>query len=230
MFSRYSIIAPAEDLAKRFSVDVPEGYQPQYNAAPTHLLPLITQDSQKGLSFFYWGAPPSWANKKPLGEKIINTRLEIIPEKSVIRKKLREHRCLVPADGFFEWKRAGKKTNIPYRFTMKDKSIFALAGIWEEYDNEQGEMFHTFSILTSPANEHVATISERMPLILQPSHEQAWLNAQDEQELLSMLRAASPVLDHYSVSPRVNSPDRNDRFVIMPAPPSDEFGNLTLFD
>ncbi len=230
MFTRYSIIASAEELAKRFSIDVPEGYAPRYNAAPTHLLPLLTQDSQRGLSFFYWGTPPSWANKKPLAEKIINTRLESIPDKAVMKKKLREKRCLVPADGFYEWKRAGKKTNIPYRFTLKDKSIFALAGLWEEYDNEEGEMFHTFSIITTPANEHVLPISERMPLVLSPQHEKLWLDTTDESELLIMLGAAAPALDHYSVSPRVNSPDRNDRFVIMPAPPSDEFGNLTLFD
>lgn len=230
MFTRYSITAPAEELAKRFGVDVPKGYQACYNAAPTHLLPLITQDSQHGVSFFYWGAPPSWANKKPLAEKIINTRLEAIPEKTVLKKKLKEKRCLIPADGFFEWKRAGKKTNIPYRFTLKDKSIFALAGLWEEYDNEEGEMFHTFSIITTLANDHVISVSERMPLILNPEHEQSWLNSTDEPELLAMLQAATPVLDHYSVSPRVNSPEHNDKFVIMHAPPSDEFGNLTLFD
>ena len=230
MFVRYSITAAAEAIAKRFSVDVPKAYQPHYNAAPTHLLPLVTQDSQKGISFFYWGAPPSWANKKSLAEKIINTRLELIPEKTVFRKKLREKRCLVLADGFFEWKHAGKKTNIPYRFTLQDKSVFALAGLWEEYDNEQGEMFHTFTIITTAANDHVTPISERMPLILNPEHEKVWLNNNNEDELLSILKDASPRLDHYSVSPRVNSPDRNDRLVILPAPPSDEYGNLTLFD
>jgi putative SOS response-associated peptidase YedK len=230
MFSRYSIFAGAEEITKRFSADVPEGYQVHYNAAPTHLLPVITQDSQRGLSFFYWGTPPSWANKKMLGEKIINTRLEVIPEKSVIRKKLREKRCLIPADGFFEWKRAGKKTNIPYRFTLKDKLPFAMAGLWEEYDDEKGEMFHTFSVITTASNEFVAPISERMPVIINPTLESAWLNSDNEQELVSMLQSYSPVLDHYSVSPRVNSPDRNDRLVILPAPPSDEFGNLTLFD
>ncbi len=230
MFSRYTIIASADEVAKRFSVDVPEGYQPHFNAAPTHLLPVITQDSQQGLSFFYWGAPPSWANKKSLTEKIINTRVELIPEKSVTRKKLHEKRCLIPADGFFEWKRAGKKTNIPYRFTLKDKAPFALAGLWEEYDNEQGEMFHTFSVITTTANEYVTEISERMPVIINPDVEKAWLNTDNEQELLSILQSYSPVLDYYSVSPRVNSPDRNDRLVILPAPPTDEFGNLTLFD
>jgi putative SOS response-associated peptidase YedK len=230
MFIRYSLTSLANEVSGRFSVDVPEGYQPHYNAAPTHLLPVITQDSPQGLSFFYWGAPPSWANKKPLGEKIINSRLELVAEKSVLKKKLREKRCLVPADGFYEWKRAGKRTNIPYRFTLKDKGLFSFAGLWEEYDDEQGEMFHTFTLITTDANESVLPVTDRMPVILNPSFEKAWLHSTDEEELLSIIKSPNPPLDFYSVSPLVNSTDRNDRLVILPAPPADQFGNLTLFD
>ncbi len=229
MFSRYTITAAADILANRFSVDVPEVYQPLFNAAPTHLLPVITQDSQKGLSFFYWGAPPSWANKKPLGEKIINTRSELLPDKSVLRKKLQENRCLIPADGFFEWKRSGKRANIPYRFTLKDQEIFSFAGLWEEYDDD-GEMIHTFTIITAEADESVLPISDRMPVILSPEAEQSWLNSHDMPELLGSLRLFKGRLEYYSVSPLVNSPDRNSRLVIMPAPPADQYGNLTLFD
>ncbi|CAN5470474.1 SOS response-associated peptidase [soil metagenome] len=230
MFVRYSLTAKADEVAKRFAVDVPEGYLPQYNAAPTHLLPVITQDSPQGISFFYWGAPPTWANKKPLGEKIINTRLELIAEKTVLQKKLRERRCLLPADGFYEWKRAGKKTNIPYRFTLKDKEQFAIAGLWEEYDDASGEMFHTFTVITTEASHSVAPITDRMPVIIPPGMEKSWLQETDEQELLTILKVPSPVMDFYSVSHLVNLPDRNDRLVILPAPPSDQFGNLTLFD
>ncbi len=230
MFIRYSIAANADEVARRFSVDVPEGYQPRYNAAPTHLLPVITQESQKGISFFYWGTPPSWANKKPLGEKIINTRIELLPEKSVLRKKLREKRCLIPADGFYEWKKVGKRTSIPYRFTLKDKSQFCMAGLWEEYEDVQDTMNHTFTVVTTGANESVAPISERMPVILHPDAEQAWLNSANESELLSLLQSFSGSLDYYSVSPRVNAPEYNDRLVMLPAPPADQFGNLTLFD
>jgi putative SOS response-associated peptidase YedK len=230
MFIRYSLTANADEVARRFAVDVPEGYLPQYNAAPTHLLPVITQDSPQGISFFYWGAPPTWANKKPLGEKIINTRLELIAEKTVLQKKLRERRCLLPADGFYEWKRAGKKTNIPYRFTLKDKEQFALAGLWEEYDDASGEMFHTFTVITTEANTSVAQITDRMPVIITSGMEKSWLQETNEQELLTILKAPSPALDFYSVSHLVNLPDRNDRLVILPAPPSDQFGNLTLFD
>lgn len=230
MFNRYSLTAPADEVALRFSVDVPDAYRPHYNAAPTHLLSVITQDSQKGLSFFYWGAPPSWANKKPLGEKIINTRAESISEKQLLRKKMREKRCLIPADGFYEWKRLGKRTSIPYRFTLKDKSPFSLAGLWEEFDDEHGEAHHTFTVITTLANESVLPFNERMPVILLSDREKAWLTADNERELLSVLQIYVGALDNYSVSPLVNSPDHDDRYVILPAPPADQFGNLTLFD
>jgi putative SOS response-associated peptidase YedK len=230
MFSRYSIAADAEAIATRFSVDVPEVYTAFFNAAPTHLLPVITHDSQKGLSFFYWGAPPSWANKKPLGEKIINTRSELFAEKPVLRKKLREKRCILPADGFYEWKKAGKKTSIPYRFTLKDRSLFAMAGLWEEYSDDEGNIFHTFIVITAPSDESVLAIHDRMPVILAQDAEYAWLNSTEEDELLPLLHSFSDGLEHYSVSPMVNSPDRNSRLVILPAPAADQYGNLTLFD
>ena len=230
MFSRYSITAKPDEVAKRFSVDVPEGYRPHYNAAPTHLLPIITQESQAGLSFFYWGAPPSWANKKPLGEKIITPRVELIPEKLVLRKKMRDKRCIIPADGFYQWKRTGKRTNIPYRFTLKDKSLFALAGLWEEYEDEKADRYHTFTILSRNLTGQVAEMGDLIPVILSAESDKLWLNSNNEEELLSVLQIPLPSLDYYSVSSLVNSVDRDDRTIILPAPPTDQFGNLTLFD
>ncbi len=230
MFIRYSITAEAEEVARRFSVDVPDGYQPNFNAAPTHLLPVITQDSQRGISFFYWGAPPSWAKKKALAEKIVNIRFEAIAEKLVLRKKLLEKRCLIPADGFYDWKKTGKKTSIPYRFTRKDKGLFSIAGLWEEYDDDEGNMFHTFSVITRPAVVSVLPICDRMPVLLTQDDEATWLNTQDITTLLSQLEAFREDLEYYSVSSMVNSPDRNSKLVILPAPPADQYGNLSLFD
>ncbi|CAN5227803.1 SOS response-associated peptidase [soil metagenome] len=230
MINRYSLTATADMVARRFLVDVPEGYQSQFNAAPSHLLPVITQDSPQGISFFYWGTSPAWANKKPLGEKIINTRVELLAEKSVLRKKLIEKRCILPADGFYQWKKAGKKTSIPYRFTLKDKDLFSIAGLWEEYDDEAGNMFHTFTMITAESNQFVLPVAERMPVILNPASEKLWLASWDEKELHNILAEPSPVLEFYSVSPLVNNPEKNDRLVIIPAPPADQFGNLTLFD
>src|SRR5690606_9547141 len=98
------------------AVDVPDFFQPKYNAAPTQLLPLITSASPEGISTFYWGTSPEWSKNKTLSEKIINVRAELIQEKVSLRKSLMKGRCIVPADGFYAWKQAGKKTHIPYRF------------------------------------------------------------------------------------------------------------------
>ncbi|MBY0434893.1 MAG: SOS response-associated peptidase [Cyclobacteriaceae bacterium] len=230
MFSRYTLTLSADETAQQLGVGVPDAYSPSYNAAPSHLLPVVTNDSPKGLSFFYWGAPPAWANKKPLGEKIINTRAEAIAEKSVLKKKLREQRCIIPADGFYEWKRVAKRTTIPYRFTLKDKSLFAFAGLWEEYEDEQGEMHHTFSVITAAANQQHVAFNERMPVILTPDRAKQWLQNSAEDFLLSELRPFSDELDFYSVSQQINSSEKNSRLLILPAPPADQYGNLTLFD
>ena len=230
MVNRYSLAAEAKTVSERFSVDTTEAYAPIYNAAPTRLLPVITQESQQGVSFFYWGAPPAWANEKPLAERIINTQAELIAEKTVLKKKLREHRCLVPADGFYGWKRIGKKTSVPYRFTLPDQSPFAIAGLWEEYDDQHGEPHHTFSIVTTASSEWVSPFTDRMPAILDPAQEKGWLISGNESVVMNMLAMYPGRLDHYSVSSLVNNVDRNDRTTILPAPAADQFGNLTLFD
>lgn len=230
MITRYSLTATADVLQAKYKAEVPERYKPIYNAAPTHLLPVITHDSQKGFSFFYWGAPPEWARNKALGEKIINVRTETLAEKTALRKKLLAHRCIVPADGFYEWKRIGKKTNIPYRFTLADKELFAIAGMWEEYENEAGETNHTFTILTFPASAADSAIAARIPFVLSPESVHGWLNASQEDVIMKILSNPVTGFEHYSVSSLINSPDRNDKLAIMPSPPADQYGNLTLFD
>jgi putative SOS response-associated peptidase YedK len=230
MFIRYSLTCSADEVAQSFGVDVPAGYEPQFNAAPTHLLPTVTQDSQNGLSFFYWGAPPSRANKKALGEKIVNTRSELIREKPVLLKKIAQHRCLIPADGYYDWKKIGKKSSVPYRFTLKDKSLFAFAGLWEEYEDEHEETFHTFTVITTDPNPSVSSICERMPAILSPDAGKMWLNFEAIDEIVAALKPFPGSLEYYSVSSLVNFPDRNSKLAVLPAPAADQYGNLSLFD
>jgi putative SOS response-associated peptidase YedK len=230
--SRYSICANAEQIASRYSVDVPTAFHPQYNAAPSQLLPVITNTGPQGVSFFYWGLAPGWAGNKPISEKVIHVQAEAIPEKPVYRKMLAERRCLIPADGFYEWKKVGKKTAIPYRFTLQSKGLFSIAGLWEEYEDEQGEEFHTFSMITCAANDLVSLAHERMPVIFAKEKEQLWLSPSlSAPELLSLLKPYEAArMDAYTVSPRINLPNANDPSLILPTPPADQFGNLTLFD
>lgn len=230
MITRYTLTAETEALSQRFNADPTPAYEPLYNAAPTQLLPVMTQESPNGMSFFYWGAPPAMAKSKPLGEKLINMQAEALGEKPAAKKKLRTHRCLVPADGFFLWKRIGKKTAVPYRFTLPDKSLFAMAGFWEEYEDENNVPHHTFSVITRPSIESVVEFSERMPVIIPQDGEHTWLSLVDETQLVGLLNQSMQPMIHYSVSTLVNDPSKNDKRVIMPAPAADQFGNLTLFD
>ena len=231
MCGRYTIIAKADEIASRFRVEVLNYSTPHFNAAPAQLLPIITHDSPQGISYFYWGLAPERAQNKAISERIINTRVESVLDKPVIKKVLMNKRCLVIADGYYEWKKIGKKQFVPYRIVRADRGLFAFAGIWEEYEDLSGTAFHTFSILTTEANSLVQPIHERMPVILTPDGELAWLNpTAKESNLLAVLKPyPSELLDYYTVSPRINSIDLDVPSLILPAPAADQHGNLTLF-
>lgn len=218
------------DLAERFKVDVSDAYQSRYNAAPAQLLPVILLYS-KGVSFFYWGGSPHWIKNKSISEKLINVRAEQFHERPVLQKQLKRNRCIVPADGFYVWKRYGKKGYVPYRFTLKSKGLFAFPALWEEFENDEGEMLHTFSIITQ-INKTYSGMGDRFPVILRAEDEPLWLSGSSSQEeLITMINQESNhQFEFFSVSNRVNRIEFDDKLLIMPAPAADQFGNLTLFD
>lgn len=231
MIERYSITTTADDIRERFSVDVPEYYKPHYNAAPTQLLPVITTGS-KGTSLFYWGLPPDWAKNKSVSEKVINLKAESLREKPSLRKAMINKRCIIPADGFYAWKKLGKKTMVPYRFVLENKRLFSFAGVWEDFEDNDGEENHTFMLLTIPANDTVKSVSDRMPLILTKESEQVWLDENADEGILNNLLNDGPMkgLTCYTVSPRISTSNIDVPSLIVPTPPSDQHGNLTLFD
>ena len=143
-----------------------------------------------------------------------------------------KNRCLVPADGYYAWKKVGKKTSIPYRLVTNDQDLFSFAGIWEEFEDTDGNELHTFSIITTASNLTVASIHERMPVILTKEKEAIWMdNRSTEDDLMKILIPYSPEkMSHYPVSPRINNTNMNVPSLIIPTPPADQFGNLTLFD
>jgi putative SOS response-associated peptidase YedK len=232
MINRYSITANAELVASRFSIEVTNHYQPRYNASPSQLLPVITSSGRQGISWFYWGRPPQFAHNKPLGEKSINQSVETLQEKPTLKKTVLRNRCIIPADGWYAWKKIGKKTQVPHRFVATDQNLFSFAGVWEEFEDEGGEMLHTFMILTLQANETVSTIAERMPVIFNKKMEDVWLDkTASEKELAELLIPYSDSkISAYTVSPRINDPENEHASLILPAPSSDQHGNLTLFD
>jgi putative SOS response-associated peptidase YedK len=231
MIERYSITPSADALRERFEVDVPEFYKPNYNASPTQLLPVITANTPEGISLFYWGEIPMWAKNKTPSEKIINVRTETLQDKVSLKKALTKTRCLIPADGFYAWKKVGKKITIPYRF-VSTLGLFSFAGLWEEFEDEDGTEMHTFTIFTIAANEIVLTVQERMPVMFDREAERTWLNKDaTETELTKLLVPyATKNMNYYPVSPRINDVKVDLPSLIMPTLPADQHGNLTLFD
>lgn len=232
MVDRYSLTTPAALLAERFSVEVSDHYKPRYNAAPTQLLPVITSSGSSGISWFYWGRPPHFAKNKNLAEKIINLSAETLLERPVLKKTLMQNRCVIPADGFYVWKKVGKKTAIPHRVTEAGQKLFSFAGLWEEFEDEDGSMVHAFTIITIKSNELVLTLNERMPVIFDKVQEQLWLSMNSSEIELTNILKAYPAnkMGIYTVSSLINNPTTDHPSLILPAPASDQHGNLTLFD
>ncbi len=232
MCGRYTISVGPQALSERFGVDVPGGYKPRFNAAPTQLLPVITAEQPEGLSFFYWGLIPSWSKNKSISTKLINARAETLAEKASFRTALKTRRCIVPADGFYEWKRVSKKGRVPHWFFLADRTVFSFAGLWEEFENEEGEMMHTFTIITTDANDMLADVHDRMPVILSKKEEKIWLDPQEEIENATSILRPYPAIkmDNHAVSSQVNMVTNDSPLMINPAPAADQFGNYTLFD
>lgn len=232
MCGRYTIIAKAEEIEKRFNVEVPAGYVPRYNAAPSQILPVVTNERPQGISFFHWGLIPRWAKDKSISSKLINARSETLTEKASFKQALKHRRCLVLADGFYEWKKSGKKSKIPHHIFLKSRELFAFAGLWEEYEDDEQNLVHTFTIITTTANSAILDIHERMPVILEREKEQAWLTASEStasfDEFLKPYDAEKTGFN--TISPLVNSVQNDDPQLIVPTPPADQFGNLSLFD
>lgn len=232
MCRRYSISASAAELTDRFDIDVPEAYKSRYNAAPTQILPVITNDNPEGISFFYWGVVPKWAKNKSLSPKLYNTKADTLLEKASSSKALQKRRCLIPADGFFDWKNVSKKGVIPYRFVVQSPKLFAFAGLWEEYEDDEEGMVYTFSIITTMANTLISEMNLNMPAIVAKEDEKKWLdNALSAEEWVSLLKPyPAELMNSFTVSSQLNNLEYDRPELLKPAPAADQFGNYTLFN
>ena len=233
MIERYSLSKTAAELAERFQgIEITNNYIPRYNAAPSQLLPVITNEHPHGFSFFYWGTAPKWSRNKTISRKLINAEKEELQEKPTYRKSLTASRCLVPADGFYGWKSVGKKSRIPHRIILNNSRPFFIAGLWEEYQDNSDVVIHTFSMITVPANDLIMPVSQRMPAILTEQNESQWLATDGSLDaLLEMLKPfPSEKMGMYTVSPMIDSAQLDLPSMVQPAPPVDQFGNFTLFN
>jgi putative SOS response-associated peptidase YedK len=193
-----------------------------FNLAPSMLIPLLTNQQPERIQFFQWGLVPAWAKDPAIGSKLINARSETVQEKPSFRTAFKSRRCLILADGFYEWQKAeaakgGNK--IPYYFQKKDHSPFYFAGLWESWVSKDDQNpLQTCTILTCEANAVVKPIHERMPVIFDNEKGHAWLRSgQSAADLQSMLTtAADGFLRSYAVSSLVNSPANNSAACIDP--------------
>jgi len=212
MCGRYTETLPKSDIISRFQVakDLFRDFKSSYNIAPTQTVPVITRDSLNELHGFRWGLIPSWAKDPSIGNHMINARAETITEKMSFKVPFKWRRCLVPADGFYEWKKEGDG-KMPMYVHRADRAPFAFAGLWASWQPKVGGEIHSCTIITTEANQVMRPIHERMPVILRKEGETIWLNADTEERvLLEMLRPAKEGdLVAHTVSKKVNDPDNN---------------------
>ena len=202
-------------LILRFGVQI-AGLKPRYNIAPTQSVPVIVAGDK--LKIMDWGLIPFWVKEETTGNRLINARAETLAEKKSYRHNLKHRRCLIPADGFYEWEKKGRE-KIPYRFTLKDDKLFAFAGLWESRQSRTGEEIETFCIITTAANELVEKIHGRMPVILSREAEKIWLDHEiDKPEILLPLLKPYPAekMTATRVSRQVNSPANDHPGVLQP--------------
>jgi len=219
MCGRFSFSPLTKIIEDRFDVKVDSGqYTPRFNCAPSQDLAVISNVNPDELSFYKWGLIPFWAKDKSIGNKMINAKAETINIKTSFKNSFKRKRCLVLSDGFYEWKKINPKEKIPYRIKMEDNSLFAMAGIWDTWKDEAGEMINSFAIITTSPNELMENIHNRMPVILEKKGEKAWLNETDTDFLQSLLKPfPAKEMTAYSISKQVNYPKNDSPEILRPA-------------
>ncbi|MBR7795228.1 SOS response-associated peptidase [Virgibacillus sp. AGTR] len=220
MCGRYTLLADELEILTTFDLDQEaiENYEPSYNIAPgQRILAIIHDGKQKRAGLLRWGLIPRWAKDERIGYKMINARSETAHQKPSFKQLLMQKRCMIIADSFYEWKKTenGKQ---PQRIQIKDRKLFAFAGLWDKWGYGDDELF-TCTILTKAANKYVEAIHHRMPIILPVEKEDAWIKPtkqkpEDTQRFLQSLQEEA--LKSYAVQQYVNSAKHNDEQCIQP--------------
>ncbi len=228
MCGRYSLTSPTEAVRRMFDFPEQPNLAVRVNIAPSQDVAAVRLGadgaSARHFAWLRWGLIPSWAKEPDIGNRMINARAETIAEKPAFRAAFRRRRCLIPADGFYEWKtERGRKQ--PYRIALEGGAPFAFAGLWERWEGagEAGAV-ESCTIVTTEANARLKAIHHRMPVILAPGAYEAWLDpATPGAEAQALLRPApSEWFTAYRVSPKINSPANDDPALIAPLDEADE--------
>jgi putative SOS response-associated peptidase YedK len=205
MCGRFAFYSPSEATAALFGVDTAAQAEPRYNIAPTQFIAVLRHDEDKNseLVTLRWGLVPSWAKDPSIGNRMINARAETIAEKPSFRTAYRKRRCLILADGFYEW-HTENNVKVPYFISLASGNPFAFAGLWEYWKSKDtDERLQTTTIVTTTANEFLAQVHHRMPVVLEPENAGRWLNG--DMALLDEAAAHSPEFQAWPVDRRVNN-------------------------
>jgi len=221
MCGRFTLTTNLGAVAARFGVSrflEEAGRVPRYNIAPTQLVIVVNDDGTRHLTQMRWGLIPSWAKDPAIGNRMINARAETVATKPAFRVALRKRRCLMPADGFYEWQPIGRRKQ-PVYITLKTREPFSFAGLWETWTSSNGEEILSCTIITTEANELLTPIHDRMPVILTRDAEAVWLDPaiQDPARLLPLLTPyRAEEMEVYPVNLRVNNPGNDGPECIEP--------------
>jgi len=223
MCGRFTLFEPDRVLSKIFDLGEILPLKPRFNIAPSQAVAAVRVSSAGGareLALLRWGLIPSWAKDRSIGSRMINARAETVREKPSFRNAFRRRRCLVPANGFYEWQRREDRKQ-PYYVRMRDDRVFAFAGLWDRWDGEEGSVAETCAILTTAANSVLAPVHDRMPVILDPAMYDRWLDPStpDPDSLASLLVPFPPEgMVAFPIGTRVNNPSVDDEGCIAPLP------------
>lgn len=221
MCGRFTLTVDADTIHDAFPwLEVPSNLTPRYNIAPTQPVAVVPNNGQNRLDAFVWGLIPAWAKDPSIGNKLINARGETLVEKPSFRSAYKRRRCLILADGFYEWvKQPGEKAKTPHYIQLESKEPFAFAGLWEYWHAPDGSEVYSTTIITTEPNETIAKLHNRMPVILPPAAYEQWLDpAEQPAEKLQPLLRPYPAEEmmHYPVSTLVNSPHNDVPEIIHP--------------
>jgi len=210
--------AEAQEVFNQFTF--PQKFAPRFNIAPTQPVLAIPNDDQNTADFFVWGLIPMWAKDSTIGNRLINARGETLEEKPAFRGSLKYKRCLILADGFYEWKSApGQKTKTPFFIHMKDRKPFAFAGLWDSWTSPDGSQVKSCTIITTAPNELMNIIHNRMPVILPPRDYARWLDPspQTPDQLKPLIKPfPADMMNAYPVSTMVNTPANDAPELVLP--------------
>ena len=220
MCGRFTLTVNPEELQQQFGLNEPPPAElvPRYNIAPSQAVAVVANTPDRKLELFQWGLIPSWAKDPKIGNKLINARAETLAEKPSFRTALKRRRCLVVADGFYEWKKEGT-AKTPMYIQLKDGRPFAFAGLWEVWQPPDGSVIKTCTIITTEPNALLAGIHNRMPAILPPRAYDQWLTPGElpSIEAMALLGPYDPAeMKATPVSSRVNSPAVDTPELVLP--------------